>query len=85
MLVIKAAPVGREQCVCGGKQAAAPKGCCRGGLSLQSGSNVYLRKNGAIELSGRVPSGGHWWSTGGPYKPCSCGEGGFCNADAGER
>ena len=36
----------REQCVCGGKQAAAPKGMLPGEIYLySSGSSVYLRKN----------------------------------------
>ena len=42
-----------------------------------SGSSVYLRKNGAIELSGRVSIKGTLVVNGQTYKPCSCGEGGL--------
>lgn len=78
VLVIKGGPGGEEQCVCGGKQAAAPKGMLPGEIYLySSGSSVYLRKNGAIELSGRVSIKGTLVVNGQPYKPCSCGEGGL--------
>ena len=78
VLVIKGGPGGEEQCVCGGKQAAAPKGMLPGEIYLySSGSSVYLRKNGAIELSGRVSIKGTLVVNGQTYKPCSCGEGGL--------
>ena len=76
VLVIKGGPGGEEQCVCGGKQAAAPKGMLPGEIYLySSGSSVYLRKNGAIELSGRVSIRGSLSVNGESYKPCTCGEG----------
>ena len=78
VLVIKGGPGGEEQCVCGGKQAAAPKGMLPGEIYLySSGSSVYLRKNGAIELSWRVSIKGTLVVNGQTYKPCSCGEGGL--------
>ena len=77
VLVIKGGPGGREQCVCGGKQAAIPKGMRPGEVYLHSrGGSVYLREDGTIELTGRISIKGTLVVNGQTYKPCSCGEGG---------
>lgn len=41
------------------------------------GSNVYLQKDGTIELTGRISIRGQLLINGQPYKPCTCGEGGI--------
>ena len=79
VLVIKGGPGGEEQCVCGGKQAAVPKGMKPGEVYLYGpkGSSVYLRQDGTIQLTGRVAVTGTLVVNGQVYKPCSCGEGGL--------
>ena len=79
VLVIKGGPGGEEQCVCGGKQAAVPKGMQPGEVYLYGpkGSSVYLRQDGTIQLTGRVAVTGTLVVNGQVYKPCSCGEGGL--------
>ena len=79
VLVIKGGPGGEEQCVCGGKQAAVPKGMQPGEVYLYGpkGSSVYLRQDGTIQLTGRVSVNGQLIVNGQAYKPCSCGEGGL--------
>ena len=79
VLVIKGGPGGEEQCVCGGKQAAVPKGMKPGEVYLYGpkGSSVYLRQDGTIQLTGRVAVTGTLGVNGQVYKPCSCGEGGL--------
>ena len=79
VLVIKGGPGGEEQCVCGGKQAAVPKGMQLGEVYLYGpkGSSVYLRQDGTIQLTGRVAVTGTLVVNGQVYKPCSCGEGGL--------
>ena len=75
--VIKGGPGGEEQCVCGGKQAAVPKGMQPGEVYIYGpkGSNVYLQKDGTIELTGRISIRGQFLVNGEPYKPCTCGGG----------
>lgn len=75
VLVIKGGPGGEEQCVCGGKQAEAPAGMQPGEVYLYGpGDNsVYLRKDGSIELRGRVAVTGTLTVNGEAYKPCTCG------------
>lgn len=77
VLVIKGGPGGEEQCVCGGKQAEAPAGMKPGEVYLHvpGGSSIYLRKNGDIELTGRVCIDGALVVNGQPYAPCTCGNG----------
>ena len=77
VLVIKGGPGGEEQCVCGGKQAAVPKGMQPGEVYIYGpkGSNVYLQKDGTIELTGRISIRGQFLVNGEPYKPCTCGGG----------
>ena len=72
-------PGGEEQCVCGQKQPAAPGGMQPGEVCLcgPGDSRIYLRKNGTIELSGRVSINGTLLVNGQAYKPCSCGGGGI--------
>ena len=79
VLVIKGGPGGEEQCVCGGKQAAVPKGMQPGEVYLYGpkGSSVNLRQDGTIQLTGRVAVTGTLVVNGQVYKPCSCGEGGL--------
>ena len=79
VLVIKGGPGGEEQCVCGGKQAEVPKGMQPGEVYIYGpkGSNVYLQKDGTIELTGRISIRGQLLINGQPYKPCTCGEGGI--------
>ena len=79
VLVLKGGPGGEEQCVCGGKQAAVPKGMQPGEVYLYGpkGSSVYLRQDGTIQLTGRVAVNGQLIVNGQAYKPCSCGEGGL--------
>ena len=79
VLVIMGGPGGEEQCVCGGKQAAVPKGMQPGEVYLYGpkGSSVYLRQDGTIQLTGRVAVTGTLVVNGQVYKPCSCGEGGL--------
>ncbi len=60
------------------KAGGGPQRDAAGEIYLySSGSSVYLRKNGAIELSGRVSIKGTLVVNGQTYKPCSCGEGGL--------
>ena len=47
------------------------------GLQSAKGSNVYLQKDGTIELTGRISIRGQLLINGQPYKPCTCGEGGI--------
>ena len=77
VLVIKGGPGGEEQCVCGGKQAEVPKGMQPGEVYIYGpkGSNVYLQKDGTIELTGRISIRGQFLVNGEPYKPCTCGGG----------
>ena len=77
VLVIKGGPGGEEQCVCGGKQAEVPKGMQPGGVYIYGpkGSNVYLQKDGTIELTGRISIRGQLLVNGELYKPCTCGGG----------
>jgi hypothetical protein len=77
VLVIKGGPGGEEQCVCGGKQAAVPKGMQPGEVYIYGpkGSNVYLQKDGTIELTGRISIRGQLLVNGELYKPCTCGGG----------
>lgn len=79
VLVIKGGPGREEQCVCGGKQAEVPKGMQPGEVYIYGpkGSNVYLQKDGTIELTGRISIRGQLLINGQPYKPCTCGEGGI--------
>ena len=79
VLVIKGGPGGEEQCVCGGKQAAAPKEMQPGEVYIYGpkGSSVYLQKDGTVELSGRISITGQLHINGQLYKPCTCGEGGI--------
>ena len=79
VLVIKGGPGGEEQCVCGGKQAEVPKGMQPGEVYIYGpkGSNVYLQKDGTIELTGRISIRGQLLINGQPYKPRTCGEGGI--------
>lgn len=79
VLVIKGGPGGEEQCVCGGKQAEAPKGMQPGEVYLYGpkGGSVYLRKDGTIELTGRVSIEGMLVVNGQTYAPCTCGDGGL--------
>lgn len=78
VLVIKGGPGGEEQCVCGGKQAEIPDGMKPGEVYLYGpgGNSVYLRKNGDIELKGRVSVDGLLVVNGEGYAPCTCGSGG---------
>ena len=77
VLVIKGGPGGEEQCVCGGKQAEVPKGMQPGEVYIYGpkGSNVYLQKDGTIELTGRISIRGQLLVNGELYKPCTCGGG----------
>ena len=77
VLVIKGGPGGEEQCVCGGQQAAAPKGMQPGEVYLHApgGVSVYLKRDGTLELRGRVDIRGALSVNGESYKPCTCGEG----------
>ena len=77
VLVIKGGPGGEEQCVCGGQQAAAPKGMQPGEVYLHApgGVSVYLKRDGTLELRGRVDIRGSLSVNGESYKPCTCGEG----------
>jgi len=77
--VLRCGPGGEEQCVCGGKQAEVPKGMQPGEVYIYGpkGSNVYLQKDGTIELTGRISIRGQLLINGQPYKPCTCGEGGI--------
>ena len=70
-------PGGEEQCVCGGKQAEVPKGMQPGEVYIYGpkGSNVYLQKDGTIELTGRISIRGQLLVNGELYKPCTCGGG----------
>lgn len=73
----RAGPGGEEQCVCGGQQAAAPKGMQPGEVYLHApgGVSVYLKRDGTLELRGRVDIRGSLSVNGESYKPCTCGEG----------
>lgn len=75
VLVIKGGPGGEEQCVCGGKQADVPDGMEPGEVYLYGpgGNSVYLKKNGDIELKGRVSIDGLLVVNNQPYAPCTCG------------
>ncbi len=76
VLVIKGGPGGEEQCVCGGKQAAAPAGMAPGEVYLYSaGSSIYLKKDGSIRLQGQVSIDGSLSVNGKAYAPCACGSG----------
>lgn len=79
VLVIKGGPGGEEQCVCGGKQADAPAGMEPGEVYLHvpGGGSIYLRKNGELQLKGRVCIDGQLVVNGQPYAPCTCGDGGL--------
>lgn len=76
VLVIKGGPGGEEQCVCGGRQGAAPAGMEPGEVYLYGpgGNSVYLRKNGDIELTGQVKISGTLTVNGAAYRPCTCGQ-----------
>ena len=76
VLVIKGGPGGEEQCVAGARQKQAPNGMEPGEVYLYGpgGSSVYLRKDGSIELRGRVDIQGGLTVNGVPYRPCTCGE-----------
>ena len=77
VLVIKGGPGGEEQCVCGGRHAAAPDGMQPGEVYLYGpgGNSVYLKKDGSVELKGAVEITGSLTVNGQAYKPCTCGEG----------
>lgn len=76
VLVIKGGPGGEEQCVAGIRQGPPPKGMQPGEayLSGPGGGAVYLRRDGTVELRGRVDVRGELRINGVPYKPCTCGE-----------
>ena len=76
VLVIKGGPGGEEQCVAGMQQAPPPKDMQPGEVYLYGpgGGAVYLRRDGAVELRGRVAVQGELRINGEPYKPCTCGE-----------
>ncbi len=74
VLVVKGGPGGEEQCVCGMKQSAPPKGM-RPGEALvygPGGNSVYLKRDGTLELRGKVCVEGSLLVNGIPYAPCEC-------------
>lgn len=76
VLVIKGGPGGEEQCVAGMQQAAAPKDMQPGEVYLYGpgGGSLYLKKDGTLELRGRVCVQGQLVVNGAPYAPCTCKE-----------
>ena len=74
VLVIKGGPGGEEQCVAGARQRA-PEGMAPGEVRLSGpgGTAIYLKKDGTIELRGRVSIQGSLTVNGETYKPCTCG------------
>lgn len=68
VLVIKGGPGGEEQCVAGMQQGKAPEGMEPGEVYLYGpGRNsVYLRRDGTVEVRGRLVINGE------PYQPCTC-------------
>lgn len=77
VLVMKGGPGGEEQCVAGMRQSAAPAGMKPGEVCLQGKScSVYLDRDGAVRLQGRIEIDGELWINGERYKPCTCGDGG---------
>lgn len=78
VLVVKGGPGGEEHCVAGMRQQEPPRGMKPGEIRIQgpSGSFVYLRQNGDIELTGRqISIQGALFINGMAYRPCSCGIG----------
>ena len=75
VLVIKGGPGGEEQCVAGARQTA-PDGMQPGEVYIHGsgGGAVYLRRDGTVELRGRIAVQGSLTVNGQPYKPCACGE-----------
>lgn len=76
VLVVKGGPGGEEQCVCGMKQGAPPKGMLPGEVLVYGpGENcVYLKRDGKVVLRGEVCVEGSLWINGSAYAPCHCGE-----------
>nr|WP_325299546.1 hypothetical protein [uncultured Dysosmobacter sp.] len=77
VLVIKGGPGGEEQCVAGMKQRDIPREMKPGEVFLYGpGENsVYLKKDGTLELRGKVAVEGSLTVNGDYYKPCECGAG----------
>jgi len=70
VLVIKGGPGGEEQCVAGRQQGKAPDGMQPGEVYLYGpgGNSVYLRRDGTVEIQGRLVINGE------DYQPCTCGK-----------
>lgn len=75
VVVLQGGPGGTERWVAGCQQGAAPVSMQPGEIYLYSsdGTSIYLRKNGSIELQGRVSITGELIVNGMPYRPCICG------------
>lgn len=74
VLVVKGGPGGEEQCVCGMRQCAPPKGMQPGEVLVYGPAQnaVYLKKDGTVELRGQVRVEGSLFINGRPYAPCEC-------------
>jgi len=70
VLVVKGGPGGEEQCVAGMKPPELPQGMQPGEVCIRGpgGNSIYLRKNGMVEIQGRLMINGL------DYAPCTCGE-----------
>lgn len=73
----RAVPAERSSASAADSRAAAPKGMQPGEVYLHApgGVSVYLKRDGTLELRGRVDIRGSLSVNGESYKPCTCGEG----------
>ena len=74
VLVVKGGPGGEERCVCGAQQSAPPEEMRPGEVLVRGpgGNSVYLRRDGTVELRGKVCVEGSLLVNGIPYAPCEC-------------
>lgn len=74
---LRAAPAERSSVSAAVSRRRPQRGCSPGEVYIYGpkGSNVYLQKDGTIELTGRISIRGQFLVNGEPYKPCTCGGG----------